>query len=118
MTRAFQALAKVKVQGMPLVSESLVYSNSQALSAAVQERGIDVLYVCPGLQSELPAIIQVSRRRQVLSIGSLPELVERGLALGVFPLEDRPTIVVNLSASRAEGVEFSSDLLRLAKVKR
>jgi hypothetical protein len=118
MTRAFRALSKVKVQGMPLDTETLVYSNAQALAAALQSRGIDVLYVCPGLEAELAAIIEVARQRQVLTVASRPGFVSRGLSLGVFPIDERPTILVNLPASRAEGVEFSSDLLRLAKVQR
>jgi hypothetical protein len=118
MIRAFRALSKVKVQGMPLNAEPLVYSNPQALAAAVQARGIDVLYVCPGLEAELAAIIQVARQRRVLTVASRPEFVRRGLSLGVFPIDERPTILVNLPASKAEGVEFSSDLLRLAKVQR
>jgi hypothetical protein len=118
MARAFRSLSKVKVQGMPLNTETLVYSTPQALGAVLQSRGIDVLYVCPGLEAELAAIIQVARQRQVLTVASRPEFVSRGLSLGVFPIEERPTILVNLPASRAEGAEFSSDLLRLAKVQR
>jgi hypothetical protein len=34
----------------------------------------------------------------------------------VFAVEGKPTIVVNLAASKAEGASFGSDLLRLAKV--
>jgi hypothetical protein len=42
----------------------------------------------------------------------------RGVALVVTAPEGKPAITVNLPASRLEGVDFSSDLLRLATVVR
>jgi hypothetical protein len=36
----------------------------------------------------------------------------------VFLISARPTICVNLPASKAEGAAFGSDLLRLAKITR
>lgn len=118
MSEAFQALANVKVQGMPLRSIRIGYSTPAALESAIVAQGIDVLYICPGLEAELAVITGLCRKKRLLSFGSRVEHVERGLSLGVFTVEGRPTIVVNLAAAREEGAAFASDLLRLARVVR
>jgi hypothetical protein len=116
MQKAFRGISSVKVQGLPLRLSALVFSSGSALASAVSSQGIDVLYVCAGLEADLPAIIEVSRKSRALSIGSREDHMVRGLALGVLPVEGKPTIIVNLGAAKAEGAAFSSDLLRLAKV--
>jgi hypothetical protein len=114
--KAFSGLAGIKVQGLPLRSTRLNFSGAANLAGAVQKDGIDVIYICPGLDSELPAILEVARTNHVLSMGSREEYINKGASLGVFLISSKPTICVNLAASKAEGAAFGSDLLRLAKV--
>jgi hypothetical protein len=116
MLKAFRAILNLRVQGLTLGLHALSYTTTAALASAMTTQGIDVLYVCVGLEPELAAIVELTRKRHVISLGSSEEQVSRGLALGVFPVESRPTIVVNLPAARHEGASFSSDLLRVAKV--
>lgn len=118
MTKAFQALGNVKVQGLPVRATQLLFTTAAALATAVEAQGVDALYVCPGLETDLPALIEVTRQARVISMASREEQVEKGLSLGVFMIEAKPTMVVNLPASKAEGAAFGSDLLRLAKVLR
>jgi hypothetical protein len=116
MLKAFRAILNVKVQGLSLVVRSLSYSNPAALAALVAAQSVDVIYVCNGLEGELPAIMDVSRKRHIVTMASSAAQVEKGLALGVFPIDSRPTIVLNLAAARSEGAAFTSELLRVAKV--
>jgi hypothetical protein len=44
------------------------------------------------------------------------EYVEKGVSIGVFEIDSKCTILLNLPASRLEGVAFGPDLLRLARV--
>jgi hypothetical protein len=55
---------------------------------------------------------------KVLSVGSKPQHIEKGLSVGVFQIEAKCSILLNLPASRQEGVSFAADLLRLSKVLR
>jgi len=116
MARAFRSLVSVKVQGLPVRSVQLTYTTVGALASALETHAVDVLYVVAGLDDEITAIADLARRRHVVTIGSRQDQVARGLSLGVFTVEGKPVIVVNLPASKAEGAAFSSDLLRLAKV--
>jgi hypothetical protein len=116
MLKAFRGIGGVKVQGLSLKFTQLAFTSGPALQAAAASQNVDVMYVCAGLEADLPAIIEVTRKRRTISIGSREEHVQRGLAIGVFQVDGKPTIVVNLPAAKAEGSAFSSDLLRLAKV--
>ncbi len=116
MVKAFRGIGGTKVQGLGVKISQLSFSNGPTLMTTVSSQSVDVLYVCIGMEADLPAIFEVTRKRKMVSIGSREEHVQKGLALGVFPVDGKPTIVVNLPAAKAEGSAFSSDLLRLAKV--
>ncbi len=116
MLKAFRGLVNAKLQGMAVIVRPLSYSTQAALLSAVISQGIDALYVCVGLDPDLPAIFEVTRKRHIVSLASREEQVIRGLSLGVFAIDSKPTIVLNLPASRSEGAAFTTDLLRVAKV--
>jgi YfiR/HmsC-like len=116
MGKAFRGLGNVKVQGLAVRATQIAYKDAASLVAVIEREGIDALYVAPGLDAELMGIVEATRRLKVVSMASRQDYVQRGLSLGVFAIEGKPTIVVNLAASKAEGAAFGSDLLRLAKV--
>jgi hypothetical protein len=116
MTKAFGALASTPVAGLPIAVARLSYGGAEALRKSVGAMGIDILYVCEGLDGDVGAITEVTRRTKVLTVGSRQEQVPKGLSLGVFQVDGRTSILLNLPASRQEGAAFAADLLRLATV--
>jgi hypothetical protein len=118
MVKAFTPLESAKLLGLPLHVSRLDFSGREALDRAIRDGGIDTLYVCSGLDASLADIKAVARARKVLTVGSHEDHLRSGLAIGVFLIEGKNTILVNLEASRAEGVVFSPELLRLATIVR
>jgi hypothetical protein len=118
MRLGFGALSAAKVAGVPVKVTTLWFSSTDALAGAITSQGIDGLYSCEGLESDQPAIVEVARKHQVLTLGGSEEQVTRGLALGVVFVESKPTLFVNLTAAKAAGAALSSDLLRVARVLR
>jgi hypothetical protein len=116
MAKAFGALEVSQVSGLPIVVSRLTYTGEEGLKKAVTGSGIDFVYVCEGLDTDLDAIQRVTRQLKVMSVGSSQAQVEKGLTIGVLQIQDKCTILLNLSASRLEGISFAADLLRLAKV--
>jgi hypothetical protein len=116
MAQALGALAVTQVSGLPIVVSRLNFTEEDAMKKAITGAGIDFVYVCDGLDADLDAILRVTRQLKVMSVGSKQAQVEKGLTSGVFQMEDQCTILLNLSASRMEGISFAADLLRLAKV--
>lgn len=118
MAHAFATLATASVAGLPIGVTSLAYAGAEPLRKTVETEGIDAFYVCEGLDGEIPAIARIARKSKVITLGSSTEQVHAGLSLGVLHSEGKPVILLNLPASRREGVLFTADLLRLAKVLR
>jgi YfiR/HmsC-like len=116
--KAFSPLASATLSGLPVNVIRIPFAGREALEHAVREGGIDTLYVCSGLDAALADIKNVSRQNKVLTVASQEGHLKLGLSLGVFDIGGKNTILVNLDASREEGVAFGPELLRLATVVR
>jgi hypothetical protein len=87
-----------------------------ALDSALKRKGVRVLYVSPLRAVHLQDVAAVSRAAQITTVTGVPRYVETGLAIGVDMKGERPEIVINLAASRAEGADLTAHLLNLARV--
>jgi len=118
ITKAFSPLESATLVGLPVKVVRVFFVGREPLERAIREGGIDTLYVCSGLEGSLDDIKAVSRQRKVLTVASQEAHLKRGLSLGVFEIAGKNTILVNLDASREEGIAFGPELLRLATVVR
>jgi hypothetical protein len=75
-----------------------------------------VLYVSPLRGIDIGSIVRVSRETGVTTITGVPRYVDEGIAIGLDLKADRPEIIVNLEGARAEGADFTAQLLKLARV--
>jgi hypothetical protein len=88
---------------------------SDLRTVLVQSRA-RVLYVSPLRGIDIGSIVRVSRETGVTTITGVPRYVDEGIAIGLDLKADRPEIVVNLEGARAEGADFTAQLLKLARV--
>lgn len=76
----------------------------------------DVFYVTPLRGVDIASIARISARRHVKTVTATPEYVEAGLAVGLRVRNDRPDILINLAAARAEGSDLPAPLLKLSTI--
>ena len=86
------------------------------LAATLLRDGVRVLYVTPLRAVAVSAVAAATRERQVISLTGVVQYVEEGLTVAVDAKGERPQIVINLAASRAEGAVFAGQLLKLARL--
>jgi hypothetical protein len=86
------------------------------LEQALRQDSVSVLYVSPLRAVELDRVTTVTRPGRITSLTAVPSYVEDGVAVGLDLQGDRPRIVVNLGAAKAEGADFGAQLLKLARV--
>jgi hypothetical protein len=86
------------------------------LRAALIRDTVRVLYVAPLQAVSVSTITAATRGERIVSMTGVPRYVEQGLAVGIDLNGPRPEIVINLAASRAEGADFSAQLLKLARL--
>jgi hypothetical protein len=114
--RAVSRLPVGVVQGRHIRTVAIALEDQADLESVLAREQIDVLYVAPLRAVDLDALKATCRASQVITVTGVPEYVERGLAIGVGVKGERPEIVINLDASRAEGAELNAQVLRIARI--
>jgi hypothetical protein len=104
------------VKKLPIKYFLIEYTKASELEAFVKAKSINMLYVTPGVARALPDIIRISQARHLTTTTGVPDYVRKGVAVGLGERQNKPQILINLSASKSEGSEFDATLLRIATV--
>lgn len=104
------------VDRSPLLFVSLEYTGESELKTNLLKNNIDILYLTPMRAVDLNIITQLCQTTKILSITGVPQYVENGISIGLDIKVEKPQILINLQSTKAEGADFSSKLLNLAKV--
>jgi hypothetical protein len=113
---ALNNLELVRILDLPVETLGLAVSSISELEKAVHLYGIDAFVVGDGLEKQNALIAQVAKKEKIVTIGTSSDQVRAGLAIAVYLENGKSKILVNLPASKSQGVAFSSDLLGLAEV--
>jgi hypothetical protein len=113
---ALQFLAAVQAAGLPIVCKLIDLDEQGSVRERLPSAGVDVFYVAPLRAIDVTAIATISRANRIRTITGVPSYVVRGLAVGIGLSKQRPVIIINLRAARAEGSEFRAQLLKLSRV--
>jgi hypothetical protein len=85
-------------------------------AAALENVKAHVFYVMRMRGADLRRIAEIARARRIRTMSGDPEYVGLGLSVGIAVRNDRPLILIDLAAARAEGADYESRLLRLAEI--
>jgi len=113
---ALQRLPAGALGAMDLSCVAIDLDATSALDSALKRNRVQVLYVSPLRAVALGDVTAVSRAAGITTLTGVPRYVETGLAIGLDMKGERPEIVINLAASRAEGADLTAHLLKLARV--
>lgn len=73
--------------------------------------------ICIGADVDVGEVTDYTRKNEVMSITVIPDMVEDGVSLGVGVGDDnKPKIVLNLAASKSEGLEWNTAIMKSAKI--
>lgn len=105
-----------------LVLQPVDLDSAEPLEKALGDLKVRLLYITPlelarkpGL---LPAVIKTCEKLRVGTLTAVPEYLEAGVALAFVWQKDRYQIVINLEATRTQGLNFSSQFLKLTTVRK
>jgi len=112
----FALMPKAKVGGRAIHIVLFDAGNEKAVTAALLAKAPSVVLVVDDLGDKLAPLRTATRARDVLTISLRESDVANGLSVGIVVGRERDQIVVNLEASRAEGVRFGAGLLQLARI--
>jgi hypothetical protein len=115
--QAARALSGKDVKGMPTEIVTQMFNDGPTLTESVRGGRISILYATPGFNAwELVAIARSLSGLSVLTSGALAHFVDTAVALGFDLVSGKPKLLVNVRRAREQGVDLSSQVLKLAKV--
>jgi hypothetical protein len=79
---------------------------------------VNILYLTPFRAFDLDPLLAIAQAHKLLTLTGVPEYVDKGVAVGLGLKGNKPEIIIHLPAAKAEGAEFSSNLLKLARIVR
>jgi len=104
------------LNGIPVQFVPVEVSSEKDFAQIIKDKQINAVYVTPLHSININLISEFARHRNILSMTGVPEYVEEGISVGVSAEGEKPQIVINVTASKEEGAEFSSKLLNFARI--
>lgn len=111
-----EVLAAARRAGPALRCVAVDVTDPETLRVRLQAVPAQVFYVAPLRAVDVREVARIGRARGIRTVTGVPAYVEQGIAVGVSLRRNRPLILIHLEAARAEGADFSSQLLALARV--
>lgn len=110
-----------RVEDIPIVLTSIDIDTVASLENDLKDKKVNFLYFTPlearKGQKILKNVQPVCTRLKIATFTAIPDYLDSGLAFS-FNLKDlRAQIIINLEASRSQGLSFSSHFLRLASIR-
>jgi hypothetical protein len=94
------------------------FVSAAALRAEVERSHATIAYLTAGLAGEIEGIAAALSGLSVMTVSAVGGDVDHGAVLGFELASSRPQIAVNLGTASDQGLQFSAQLLRLARVVR
>ncbi len=104
------------IQNLKVRCISIDLSSEKNLRLIVSKSKIDVFYIAPLRAFDIRTILKLSSEQSILTTTGVKEYIDAGVSVGIGTKRNRPQIVINLPQAKAEGADFSSRLLKLAKI--
>ena len=112
-----EAAKQLTVGGLQVKVVGIEWSAKEAESrlAAVKPAAA---YLCGSFDAVLDEVTAVTRKLSALSFSPNGGDVENGVSIGLVSKGDKAALLVNLPATRSEGAELDSAVLRVAEIVR
>lgn len=91
-------------------------SNNNNIENFLRENKINVLYITPLRGLDVSKITSICKTTSVLSISGVVEYIESDVSVILDIDDSKLQILINQKSAKSEGVDFSSRLLRIAKI--
>jgi hypothetical protein len=104
------------IAGRPIKVSVARFSSPARLRSDAGDALADLVWLTPGLEARTAAIAAALVGMPVITVAADGDGADRGAILGFELVSARPKIVINVGQARRQGLDFDSDLFRLARV--
>lgn len=113
MVKIYNSLPEIKT---PVNFVPLEIKQDTDINEMLSRQNLDVLYLCPVRAVDITQISTECRNLKISSVTGVPEYLIHGISVGLDIKGQKPQILINLDSARLEGSDYSSQLLKLAKI--
>lgn len=111
------ALARApRFGGLPHSEAVVPYQSAVVLAKRCREERIAVVYVAPGLESEIERLRSAMTGVDVLTVAAMTEYVEGGVVLGFELRSGKPKMLINYAQAKRQNIDFPAAVLKLMRV--
>ena len=105
------AAEMTKIIGVKIGQSTLTAINEGEDSDSLTEKP-SAIYI--GDASKLDDVIRYTRANKVLSMTGIPELVSAGITLGIGVSGGKPRVLLNISSSKDEDIDWNHAILKVS----
>lgn len=116
LAKSFEGYSDKKINGIPFSVTKHAYADLAGLSAWADSAKPAVIFLSPGMKGETGSIHGLASTKKIMTAGPDGDFPAKGASLGFEVADGKPKIVINRDKSTEEGVDFSANLLSIAKV--
>jgi hypothetical protein len=109
-----QVIEAVRAEGLKIRCVPVALDDVAHIANNLQGLKADVFYLTEMRGLNIRDVVGVSLARRIKTISVVAGYLEAGVAIGLRVRGDKPVIVVNLRAAKAEGSDLTGQLLRVA----
>jgi TonB family protein len=115
---ALGGLSGLTIKGFGISYAAFPYPDAGSLNSSLGGRRAAAVYVCDGLGDAVGDIAEAAAQSKIATMSGSEPFTQSGLAFAVVDKGGKSQIVVNLSASKAQGLDLDASLLGIATVLR
>lgn len=111
------AFARVSASGRRTFDAQIIeWSSGPALTDEIARRKVTVLYLTPGLATDLAAVVSALAGRRVLTISAVDTYVAGGAILGYELSSGHPHMILNLHQAKRQEIVLRAALVKLVRL--
>ena len=88
----------------------------ESLEKYSKNKSIDIIIITSLKAVKIESIATFCQINKIMSFSLIPKYVDDGISVAIDIKGEKPQIVINLNSAQKEGVNFSSQLLKLSKI--
>ncbi len=105
-----------KVIGGKTNIQSFDIEDTESFEKYIKNKSIDIVIITSLKAVKIESIATLCQLNKIMSFSLVPEYIDEGISVAIDIKGEKPQIVINLYSSQKEGVNFSSQLLKLSKI--
>jgi hypothetical protein len=107
---------RANIGGIPHEVTIVTFGGAASLAELCKANGATALFLGPGFDDDVDAIRTALDGYDLLTAGSVPEYVPRGIVLGFDIVSGSPKVLVHLTQAKRQNVSLRAELLRMARI--